>query len=76
MVVKNIPLRSVIEKPMTKTFTKFNGTTSRVTISPKSNKIRKVTDKTFSMSLWFNVKDVPPYGENTDNNRCEYFLFR
>tara|TARA_Y100000592_G_scaffold84132_1_gene134684 strand:- start:28 stop:1488 length:1461 start_codon:yes stop_codon:yes gene_type:complete len=75
MITKEIPLRSVIERPMTKTFATFNGTTSRVTVSPKNNKIRKVTDKNFSMSLWFNVKDVPTYGALTDNNRCEYFLF-
>ena len=41
LITKEIPLRSVIEKPMTKTFATFNGTTSRVTISPKNNKIRK-----------------------------------
>ena len=32
-----------------------------------------MTDKNFSISLWFNVKDVPK--ALTDNNRCEYFLF-
>ena len=41
MITKEIPLRSVVEKPMTKTFATFNGTTSRVNISPKNNKIRK-----------------------------------
>ena len=32
MITKEIPLRSVVENPMTKTFATFNGTTSRVKI--------------------------------------------
>ena len=75
MAVSGVPLRSIIEKPMTKTFGQFNGTTSKVEITPTNNRFRKTTDKDFSISLWFNVNDFPKYGADVDNNRCEYFLF-
>ncbi len=75
MAVSGLPLRSVVDKPMTKTYGVFNGTTSRVEITTRNNKFRKTTDKHFSFSMWFNIEDFPPYGADVDNNRCEYFLF-
>ena len=38
-------------------------------------KIRNVTNKDFTISTWFFAKDIPPYGESVDKNRCEYSIF-
>jgi len=75
LAISKLPLRTVIEKPMSKTYGEFNGLTSSITIPAQNNRLRKTTDKNFSISLWFNISDLPPYGADVDNNRCEYFLF-
>tara|TARA_Y100000592_G_scaffold100635_1_gene181630 strand:+ start:6061 stop:7524 length:1464 start_codon:yes stop_codon:yes gene_type:complete len=75
LLSKGFKLRSVIEKPMTKAFAIFDGLKSYGFTKPSNNTLARATSSSFSMSLWFCVNDFPPYGEDVDNNRCEYFMF-
>ena len=74
MITKGFRLRSVLDKPIRKSYCDFNGMTSYGEIKITNNKIAKTTSQSFSMSLWFNISKVPPHGDKVDNNRCEYFL--
>ena len=75
LVTKGIRLRSVIEKPLKKSFATYNGINSYSFVTPHNNVLRKSTSNSFSMSVWFRVDDYPEYSADVDNNRCEYFIF-
>ena len=75
LLSKGHRLRSVQDKPMTKTFGIFDGMKSYGSVKPANNTLAKATSNSFSISLWFCIDDFPQYGESVDNNRCEYFLF-
>ena len=75
MIVNDFPMITHIEKPLQKTFITLDGTKSFVKIPCDKKRLTHVTDKNFTLSLWFRVNDFPKYGSDTDTNRCEYFLF-
>ena len=74
-VVKGLPVRTEMENEVTKTYGRFNGSNSYMKVLADNAKIRNVTNKDFTISTWFFAKDIPPYGESVDNNRCEYSIF-
>ena len=53
----------------------INGSNSYMKVLADNAKIRNVTNKDFTISTWFFAKDIPPYGESVDKNRCEYSIF-
>ena len=75
MVTKGVRLKSIIEKPLRKSFASYNGRMSYSYITPHNNMLRKTTMDSFTMSIWFRINDYPEHGADVDNNRCEYFLF-
>ena len=75
LVTKGVRLRSIIERPLKKSYATFNGLNSYSYVTPHNNVLRKSTSNSFSISVWFRVEDYPQYSADVDNNRCEYFIF-
>ena len=48
---------------------------SYLEIPSENAKIKKATNKSFTMSAWFRPDGEPLYGAAIDNNRCEYSIF-
>ena len=74
MITKGYRLRSIVDRPIRKSYIEFNGMTSYGEIKITNNRMAKTTTHSFSLSLWFKIKKFPPHGDSVDNNRCEYFL--
>tara|TARA_B100000029_G_scaffold130903_1_gene124513 strand:- start:22 stop:1503 length:1482 start_codon:yes stop_codon:yes gene_type:complete len=74
-VVKGLPIRTEAEIQVSKTYGTFNGRNSYLEIPAENAKIKKTTNKNFSMVGWFCPNGEPPYGADVDNNRCEYSIF-
>ena len=74
-VVKGLSVRTEIETNTIKTYGKFNGMNSYLEIPSENAKIKKATNKSFTMSAWFRPDGEPLYGAAIDNNRCEYSIF-
>ena len=74
-VVKGLSVRTEIETQVSKTYGTFNGTNSYIEILPVNAKIKKTTNKSFTMSVWFCPDGEPPYSAAVDTNRCEYSIF-
>ena len=74
-VVKGLPVRTEIETQVSKTYGTFNGVNSYVEIPTENAKIKRTTNKSFTLVSWFCTDGEPPYGADTDSNRCEYSIF-
>jgi hypothetical protein len=74
-VVKGLSVRKELETQVLKTYGTFNGMNSYIEILSENAKIKKTTNKSFTMSAWFCPDGEPPYGAGVDNNRCEYSIF-
>ena len=73
-VVKGLSVHTESEIQISKTYGTFNGRNSYIEIPAENMKIKKLTSKSFAMSVWFYPEDEPPYGADVDNNRCEYSI--
>lgn len=74
-VSKGLPVRQEIEKEVKKSYVEFDGMRTHLRIDADTPKLKRLTNKSFSVSSWFFVEEAPPYGANVDNNRCEYSIF-
>ena len=74
-VVKELPIIKELETQVSKTYGNFNGINSYIEIPSENAKIKNITNKSFTMSVWFCPDGEPPYGAEVDNNRCEYSIF-
>jgi hypothetical protein len=74
-VVKGLPVRTEMETQVSKTYGNFNGTNSYIEIPSENAKIKRATNKSFTVSAWFCPDGEPPYSAEVDNNRCEYSIF-
>ena len=74
-VVKELPVRTELETQVSKTYGNFNGENSYIEIPSDNAKIKKTTNKSFTMSAWFCPDGETSYGAEVDNNRCEYSIF-
>tara|TARA_R110002020_G_scaffold13883_3_gene49591 strand:+ start:51 stop:1523 length:1473 start_codon:yes stop_codon:yes gene_type:complete len=74
-VVRGKSVRTELDIPLVKTYGTFNGVNSHIEIPANNAKIKRSTNKSFSMSAWFCPTGEPPYGADTDSNRCEYSIF-
>ena len=74
-VVKGLSVRKELETQVLKTYGTFNGMNSYIEILSENAKIKKTTNKSFTMSAWFCPDGEPLYGAGVDNNRCEYSIF-
>ena len=74
-VVKGLSIRTELETQVSKTYGNFNGLNSYLEIDANNAKIKNATNKSFTMSAWFCPNGEPPYGADSDNNRCEYSIF-
>ena len=74
-VVKGLSVRKELETQVSKTYGNFNGTNSYIEISSENAKIKRATNKSFTIVSWICTDGEPPYGADTDSNRCEYSIF-
>ena len=74
-VTKNLPIRTEIEREVKKSFVDFDGVRTHLRIDADTPKLKRATNKSFTMSSWFFANGQPPYGADVDNNRCEYSIF-
>ena len=74
-VVRGLSVRTELETQVSKTYGTFNGHNSYIEIPADNAKIKRATNKSFTMSAWFCPKEEPPYGADVDSNRCEYSIF-
>jgi hypothetical protein len=74
-VVKGLPVRTEMETQVSKTYGNFNGTNSYIEIPSENAKIKRATNKSFTIVSWICTDGEPPYGADTDSNRCEYSIF-
>tara|TARA_Y100000296_G_scaffold35816_1_gene41506 strand:+ start:12 stop:1481 length:1470 start_codon:yes stop_codon:yes gene_type:complete len=74
-VIKGLSVRTELETQVSKTYGTFNGTNSYIEIPSENAKIKRATNKSFTMSAWFCPDGEPPYGADVDSNRCEYSIF-
>tara|TARA_R100000908_G_scaffold65099_1_gene51840 strand:+ start:18009 stop:19475 length:1467 start_codon:yes stop_codon:yes gene_type:complete len=74
-VSKGLPVRQEIEKEVKKSYVEFDGMRTHLRIDADTPKLKRLTNKSFSVSSWFFVEEAPPYGADVDNNRCEYSIF-
>ena len=74
-VSKGLPIRTEVEKEVKKSYVEFDGVRTHLRIDADTPKLKRATNKSFTMSSWFYVEDQPPYGADVDNNRCEYSIF-
>ena len=54
---------------------RFNGVNSYGQIIPMNNKLKNLTNRSFTMTAWICPDGEPPYSDEVDNNKCEYFIF-
>ena len=74
-VVKGLSVRTEVETQISKTYGTFNGYKSYIEIPANNAKIKRATNKSFTISTWFHPDGEPPYGADVDSNRCEYSIF-
>jgi hypothetical protein len=74
-VVKELPVRTELETQVSKTYGNFNGENSYIEIPSDNAKIKKTTNKSFTMSAWFCPNGKPLHGADIDSNKCEYSIF-
>ena len=72
MITKGYRLRSVIDRPIRKSYIELNGMTSYGEVKITNNRI-KTSTHFFPYPCGSKLK-IPPHGDSVDNNRCEYFL--
>ena len=74
-VVGELSVRMELETTVSKTYGNFNGLNSYIEIPVENAKIKKATNKSFTMSAWFCPDGEPSYSSTVDTNRCEYSIF-
>ena len=73
--VKGLSVRTELETQISKTYGTFDGYKSYIEIPATNAKIKRATNKSYTISTWFFPDGEPPYGADVDNNRCEYSIF-
>jgi hypothetical protein len=74
-IKQGLPVKEELGMTNIKYCGRFNGINSFGEIIPMNNKLKNLTNRSFTMTAWVCPDGEPPYSDDVDNNKCEYFIF-